>query len=350
MRIRISHRRSQSRWKFWTSFLVILISGSTCEVSGQDIHFSQYQNAPLALGPGTIGQFNGDYRLNGIYRQQWRSVTVPYRTFGMGGDAAHLFGIDGLGGGAWLYNDRAGDGRLEQFHFSLGASWTERFGERKDQSVTAGVQFGLTSITLDIDALTFDSQYNGFYFDPGLASGESFSRDGMIHPDVHAGLVYRYVPDERKMVQVGLGLFNLTEPTIGFLDEPGVPLDKRMAFHVLTRFPVHERFDIEPMAQFMTQGPFNEFDLGMNLRHILLDQYGVERAVLFGAHWRADDAGYVYAGLEYDDLTVGVSYDINFSDLVPASRNRGGIEFTVIRIFRKRPAIPARFKACPDQL
>jgi hypothetical protein len=45
-----------------------------------------------------------------------------------------------------------------------------------------------------------------------------------------------------------------------------------------------------------------------------------------------------------------VSYDINFSDLVPASRNRGGIEFTAVHIFRKRPMVPARFKACPDLL
>jgi hypothetical protein len=69
-----------------------------------------------------------------------------------------------------------------------------------------------------------------------------------------------------------------------------------------------------------------------------------------GLFYRASDAGYVYAGLERDDWTFGVSYDINFSDLVPASRNRGGIEFTAVRVFRKRPAVPARFKACPDLL
>ena len=56
-------------------------------VVAQDIHFSQFFNAPLALGPGMIGQFDGEYRANGIFRQQWRSVTVPYRTFGLGGDA-----------------------------------------------------------------------------------------------------------------------------------------------------------------------------------------------------------------------------------------------------------------------
>ncbi|HOY29740.1 MAG TPA: type IX secretion system membrane protein PorP/SprF, partial [Flavobacteriales bacterium] len=98
------------------------------------------------------------------------------------------------------------------------------------------------------------------------------------------------------------------------------------------------------------QGEFQELAIGSNLRYILLQRFGLQRAVIFGAHYRAADAGYLHAGLEYDDWTFGLSYDINTSDLVPASRNRGAIELTAIRILKKRPAIPARFKACPAQI
>jgi type IX secretion system PorP/SprF family membrane protein len=337
-----------SLWLRWVLILVGILSISP--LAAQDIHFSQFFNAPLALGPGTIGQFDGDYRANGIFRQQWRSVSVPYRTLGLGGDAKDFLGVQGLGVGAWLFNDRAGDSRLNQFHLSLGVSWTQRFGEERAHSITGGVQAGFTSLTLDSRALSFDNQYNGFTYDPSLPTGERFDRDGLLHPDVNAGLVYRYAPRKRELIQAGVGVFNLTTPAIGFLGEPGVPLDRRSTFHVLTQFPIHERFDLLPMAQFMTQGKFRELILGSNLRYILLDRYGLNRAVQFGLHWRADDAGYLYAGVEYDDWTFGVSYDINTSDLVPASRNRGGIEFAVVRIFKKRPAVPVRFKACPDQI
>lgn len=319
-------------------------------VLGQDIHFSQFFNAPLALGPGTIGAFDGDYRVNGIFRQQWRAVTIPYRTFAVGGDAAHVANIPGLGIGAWVFNDRAGDSRLNQFHFSLGASWTERFGMRKDHAVTGGVQFGLTSISLDASGLSFDSQYNGFYYDPGLSNGEQFARSSTLHPDLHVGAIYRYTPAERTLVQTGFGVFNLTTPEIGFLGGPGVPLDQRTTLHVLTQFPISTKLDLLPMAQYMVQGQFNEMDLGANVRYILLDRYGLNRAVQIGAHYRAADAGYLYAGLEHDDWTFGLSYDINTSDLVPASRNRGAIEFTVLRIFRKQAVVPVQFKACPTQL
>ena len=331
-------------------FMLLSGAASTTWIGAQDIHFSQYFNAPMALGPGSIGAFDGDQRVHASFRQQWRSVTTPYRTFGIGGDGRLFRNIPELAFGAWLFHDRAGDSRLSQFHFNIGASWTERIGAAKHGSLTLGAQFGITSLSIDQAGLTFDEQYNGFHFDPSIGISETFIRDSRSHPDLHAGLVYRYAPRPRGSVQIGANFFNLTRPEIGFLNSPAVPLDLRSGLHVLAQFQIAEKFDLLPRTQFMQQGKFTEFDLGANLRHIMLDRYGVLRAVQFGLHYRSRDAGYVYAGVEYDDWTFGASYDLNFSDLVPASRNRGAIEFSLIRIFRKRDALPVRFRACPDQL
>ncbi|MBK8497489.1 MAG: PorP/SprF family type IX secretion system membrane protein [Flavobacteriales bacterium] len=316
----------------------------------QDIHFSQFFNVPSALNPGFIGQFDGDYRTNGVYRQQWRSVTVPYRTLGIGGDARDFAGKKGLGAGAWLYNDRAGDSRLNQFHLDLGASWTEALGTAGKHSITLGARLGFTSLTLDQGGMSFDSQYNGFYYDPNLNDGENFQRDGHVHADLHAGAAYRYKPEARKELSIGFGLFNITKPGIGFLGEPDVPLDMRTDLSVQLALPIADRWDLLPMLHHMAQGKFRELDAGANARYILLDRYGLKRAVLIGLHMRARDAGYLFAGLQRDAWTFGLSYDINTSDLVPASRNRGAIEFTAIRIWKKQPPVPVRFKACPEQL
>lgn len=334
----------------YTVVLVLLMVLGSLRSNAQDIHFSQFFHTPLATNPALIGQFDGQYRLNGVFRQQWRAVTTPYRTFGLGGDAADFMGRKGLGAGAWLHHDQAGDARLQQFHLSLGGSWTQTMGSNGTHALTAGVRAGFTSLSLDPGQLRFDSQYNGFYFDPNLATGEQFARDAMWHSDVHAGLVWTHRPAPRTMVQAGVALFNITRPAIGFLGEPGVPLDSRLVVHAQGRFKVAEKLDLEPMFQMMGQGTFRETDFGGVLRHIMLDRYGLLRAVRGGLFYRAADAGYVYGGIEYDDWTFGVSYDINLSDLVPASRNRGGIEFSVIRIFRQRPAVPVRYKACPEQM
>ena len=68
-------------WAAWTSI---------AQGRAQDIHFSQHFNAPLAMGPGSIGQFDGEHRFNSLFRQQWRAVTVPYRTFALGWDGRLL--------------------------------------------------------------------------------------------------------------------------------------------------------------------------------------------------------------------------------------------------------------------
>lgn len=331
------------------SLLFISLTVLVTRGTAQDIHFTQYGNVPLGLNPGLIGQFDGDYRAHGIYRQQWRSVTVPYRTFGIGGDARDVKGVNGLGLGAWLFNDRAGDSRLNQFHFSLGGSWTERFGNDM-HGITFGLQVGITSLTLDNGGLSFDQQYNGFYYDPDRDNGEGFNRYGLVHEDVNAGVVYRFTPAARKLLQVGFAMYNLTKPGIGFLGEPDVLLDERMDLHMLMSLPVNDEIDVMPMMRWMAQGEFRELNAGGNVRYTLMQRYGLKRAVLAGIHGRALDAASVYAGLEYDDWTFGASYDINTSALVPASRNRGAIEFTAIRIWRRHPAVPVRFKACPEQL
>lgn len=328
----------------------MLIALAPLHSSAQDIHFSQFFNTPLASGPGTIGTFDGEYRFNGIFRQQWRAVTIPYRTFALGGDAANAVGVKGLGLGAWIFNDKAGDSRMDQTHLSIGASWTEWFGASQEHALTGGLQFGFTNLSLDPSRLSFDNQYNGFYYDPSLGSGEQFAQSSSARADLHTGAVYRYQADARTRVQIGFGAFNLTTPGISFLNGPSTELDMRTSTHVMVQFPIATKIDLLPMVQFMAQGEFQELDIGSNLRYILLQRFGLQRAVILGAHYRAADAGYLHAGLEYDDWTFGLSYDINTSDLVPASRNRGAIELTAIRILKKRPAIPARFKACPAQI
>ncbi|MEZ4756763.1 MAG: PorP/SprF family type IX secretion system membrane protein [Flavobacteriales bacterium] len=318
-------------------------------VHAQDIHFSQFFHAPLALGPGFIGAFDGTHRFNAIHRQQWRAVTVPYSTFGLGWDHRSPWRGQRLGVGAWTYNDRAGDGRLNTFHFSLGVNWTQPLNSAAEHTLSFGGLMGFSSRTLDRTGLSFDAQYNGFFYDPQRPTGEGFERDAMLHPDLHAGIRYRWVRSPRSDVQLGASFFNLTSPRIGFLGGPGEPLDRRLDVHLLTSFPAGERLDVLPVARYMRQGTFHELDLGADMRHTLLHRYGLHRAVRFGLYLRARDAGYAHAALEFDDWTFGLSYDVNTSRLVPASRNRGGVELSAIYILRRKAAIPVRYGACPDQ-
>ena len=66
---------------------------------GQDIHFSQFARSPMNLNPGMSGRFEGDWRLVANSRQQWRSVSNPYRTFGGSFDGHDFLKVQELGTG-----------------------------------------------------------------------------------------------------------------------------------------------------------------------------------------------------------------------------------------------------------
>ena len=60
--------------------LCLLCFMMTSSVRSQDIHWSQFNDNQLFQNPGHAGHFDGDYRFIGNYRDQWRSVTVPFST------------------------------------------------------------------------------------------------------------------------------------------------------------------------------------------------------------------------------------------------------------------------------
>src|SRR6185295_6171133 len=61
-------------------FTLIVMAVSVATAVAQDLHFSQFFETPLLRNPSLAGIFTGDYRIQGVYRDQWNSVTNAYRT------------------------------------------------------------------------------------------------------------------------------------------------------------------------------------------------------------------------------------------------------------------------------
>ena len=57
---------------------VLLLTYGLCKA--QDYTFSQFYEQPLLRNPALAGLFTGDLRVSMSYRDQWGSVTVPFRT------------------------------------------------------------------------------------------------------------------------------------------------------------------------------------------------------------------------------------------------------------------------------
>ena len=333
--------------------IVCLVVLSVFTVGAQDIHFSQFWMAPANYNPGMTGIMErGCERYIANRRSQWKSVTVPYVTYGLAADRSQFLKSKKLSLGAKLYYDNTGDSRFTTLDFNVGAAYQVWQSKDSTHRVQAGLQIGLLNRSIDYTALQFDAQYNGFFYDPSLPNNEVLGRDSRLGFNANTGAAYVWTPGARKRLEAGISLFNLPSPNQSFFDDLNIALDRRFNFHMSGGFPVAPKVDVLPGVLWSAQGTYREFLIGGRVRYYLVNEEGIYRAVYLGGFARTRDAGFITAGLDYDEWTVNISYDINLSDLTPASNNKGGLEIAVAYRLCRGRAEPGRIKhiICPDYL
>ena len=317
--------------------------------SGQDIHWSQFDYNPVFQNPANLGQFNdGDFRFHANYRDQWRSVTVPFQTFSVSADAKSVF-HDNLSLGAFFFSDITGDGAFTTIEILPSASWLFKLTPDSVHTMRLAGQFGLNYRQFNADAFTFDSQWNGVAFDPSLSTNEMFMSQSRSNGTFGIGTSYEYFITDRKRITTGIGLFNINRPNHGFFGED-IPRNRRFNFFVNAQHRLNDKWDILPSLQFNFQGTYREMVIGSRMRYILVNEARDYKAIVMGVYSRLGDAAYIMTGIEWQNWWGGISYDINYSSLTPASRARGGVEFSVRYILKTIKKSNTIYRVCPDYI
>jgi type IX secretion system PorP/SprF family membrane protein len=316
--------------------------------SAQDIHFSQFMQSPMNLNPAQTGNFDGAYRFTGNARRQWSSVTIPYQTFGLAADARNFLRLKNFGAGISLYQDRTGDSHFSTLQLNASVSYRIKLNRDSTQFITAGVQSGITQRRIDYSNLSYDNQFNGYIYDPNIPSVESYQNAGRVYANLNSGINWTYNIKERTGISAGIAFYNLTRPKQSFFGNDAIRLDRRLNLNIASQVKLSEKIDLLPSALFMVQGTFSEFVVGSSVKYILNSNRYSYRALRVGGWARTRDAGFVSAGMDYDNWYVGLSYDINFSNLRPASYGRGGFELAVIYIIRDVLPKRLKYKICPS--
>lgn len=313
----------------------------------QDIHWSQYDHNPVLVNPGNVGRFKGDYRFHLNYRNQWKSVTVPFSTISVSAEVKNIYRNLNIGG--YLMHDVEGDGKMRTIEFLPSASYTFKLSSDSVHLLRPGIQLGINSRSLNPSAFYFDSQWNGQKFDDNLPTNETFAADSRTNFTMGAGVTYEHQNGKRHRFIVGVGLFNLTRPNQSFF---GANIHRKMRFNLYAQaeYQVGFEWDILPSFRLSLQGKYRELTIGSQVRYILQDRLGIYRALMAGIYMRTGDAMYLSVGMEYQNWWAGVSYDINTSSLHPASRFRGGIELSLRYIFTKFKPKTVKHRACPDYI
>jgi len=326
-------------------FLFVLLS---LRAVAQDIHFSNMNRMPLHLNPALAGLTRSDFRAGGIYRNQWKSVPVPYTTFGAFFEtrlARPKIGPGIVGTGFQVLTDKAGDGEMRWIQGALALSYHLPVGNFL--AISAGLEGAFSQRTFDYGLLTFDEQYDGDQFNPALPSNEDSRLNKLSAVSVAAGLNFRYkLPESRTQFDFGAGAHNLNRPVSSFLKNQTVKISERFSTYFLGTIQAGQKLDILARAWWLRQGPYAQLVAGAAVEYHLQSARQKEFSLEIGCLHRWQDALIPVLGLRFRSWEAGFSYDINLSDFQKATGRRGGPEM-YFQYFISRVQPPPVFKACP---
>ncbi len=331
-----------------TSLVLLCICSFALRSLVQDVHWSQFNDNQLYQNPVHAGHFNGDYRFIANYRNQWRSVTVPFSTLSLSADT-RLKQLPNLGIGLSFFNDAVGDGKLRTIEVQGNVSYLFKLTQDSTHILRPGINLGMNHRQVNWDQFYFDNQFNGISYDPSLPTGENYSTDRKTNFSVGLGTIHEYYKNKRFKVISGIGFYNLNRPNQGFYTQV-IPRDIRVNVFSKGLFKLDPDWDLVPSLQFSVQGKYRELILGSSVKYTLIEKAGSYRALYAGIWFRNRDAGYLSVGVDYQDWFLGLSYDINVSKLVSASNARGGFELAARYILNHFKPKKIAQRVCPDYI
>jgi type IX secretion system PorP/SprF family membrane protein len=303
----------------------------------QDIHFTQFDMAPLVINPAFTGMFDGRVRANAIYRNQWASVTVPYVTFGASVDFPLLIerNRDYLAAGLQLYKDQAGDGNLSNFTGLISVAYHKYFGQTEyGNDLAVGLQAGYANKSIDLSKLYFGDEFKNGTFTPGISQEYHLGLGNSIHYYlVNAGVSFSH-GGEKFSYTLGAGANNINQPNdaIEKKQNSQTGLDMRYTGEIGINWVTSERFSLRPALLYQNQASASEMIIGNEFHYEVGANPGYDNfstAVFLGGWFRTGDATMITAGVEFKGFRVGVGYDYNISSLNTSSNGNGGFEIAL---------------------
>jgi type IX secretion system PorP/SprF family membrane protein len=319
--------------------------------SAQDLNFSQFYELPLLRNPALGGIFVGDVRVQSLYRNQWQSVTVPFRTSGLSAEVNFPMNDYGhyLTAGAQVLHDVAGDSKLTRTHLMPFVTYHVPLGGN-EMYLSGSIMGGMVNNRFDPTGLRWDDQYQGGQFDPSNPTRQVLTQTGRNYVDLNAGLALSGLLTESMSFYAGVGLFHANNPSVAFQNDE-VRLGRKWAFNgglTIETSDWHRlTFYGDLFVQSASGTSANAPRVGSQQVALIgafyttdLAQYDTDDKVSLsiGGIYRWADAFAPVLRLDLKQWSAGLSYDVNTSQLTKASGARGGFELTLAwkNVFKSR--------------
>jgi len=318
-------------------------------VNAQDIHFSQYFYSPLNLNPAQNGNFDGDWRFVNNYRNQWKALSIPYRTIGVSYEHQLYIYSEQFSYGFNVIHDQSGPAGLTINKLLASLTYHKKINTNHFH---IGMQGGIVFKNFNLSELTFPSQFDmtSGYFNNQLNNNEINLTSHINYPDINLGTLWqkRFQHFE---TELGFSVFHLIMPKESFNDNDN-HLPIRYIIHAGLMFPIHS-FYMKPQVFEMRQHKATDIILGSEIGFNLTKfPMGMKR-IFAGIFIRNDfntafDASIFMLGLQIKQLQLAFSYDINTSSLSVATNKKGAFEFSLI--YTSKSTIPKKITLPCDRM
>lgn len=331
---------SKSVNKKIASFIFAALAFSAINSKAQDIHFSQFDETPLQLNPANVGVHH-DVRVIANYKNQWKAVGSPYKTFAASADLKLLKSKKHqLGIGIDFFNDKAGDADMGTSQANLSFSGIINLNDKS--LISAGLMGGFTQRSMNTAKLEWGNQYNGMAYDGSLATGEPTTIANYSYADFGAGIQYSYGTNEMyisannaKKVNIGVSVFHPHQPVYSYYGNTSDRLHMKTVLHGDAALGIpNTNLVLKPSYIVFLQGATKEITPGMTFQYILQEgsKYTKNKkpaAFSLGGYYRLKDAAIAIVKFEYANYAIGFSYDVNLSKLKTVTSTRGGFEISL---------------------
>lgn len=300
----------------------------------QDIHFSQFFEAPLLRNPSLAGIFTGDIRVQGVYRDQWKSFTNAYRSGSFNAEYKMPVGKgdDFITAGLQLLYDKAGAAGLTSTYILPAINYHKSLSKEKVMYLSVGFMGGILQKRLDRSKITTNSQFDGTAYNPALADGETFIDPKYTAPDGSFGASFNtsFGQDQQHSLYFGAAYHHISRPRNSFYLSASAALHPKYLFSAGVKYNIDDYTFFTLQADHSEQGSFKE-TIGGALYSFKMEGTPDDPLYILhlGAFLRWKDALIPVIKIDYNPFAVAISYDVNVSALKTASQGRGGFELSV---------------------
>ncbi|MEN9684985.1 MAG: hypothetical protein RLZZ28_771 [Bacteroidota bacterium] len=317
--------------KYLHLFVAVLLLNSFVS-KAQDYTFSQFYEQPLLRNPALAGLFNGDIRVSMAYRNQWGAITVPYRTSSL--SVEHKIPVgkhdDILTIGSQMSMDAAGDIQLKRTQFLPVLNFHKSLNADKDTYLSLAFMGGPVNSQFDASQLKMGDQFVNGSFSASNGTAQPITNNSYSYWDLSTGLCFSSELENKTKFYIAAGLAHFTRPTIRSITTTEANfLSPKLSISIGSNAPIGQRGRLISFADYYTQTGNHQFLggvlLGMDLTPIDADE---PASIYFGSFIRWNDAIIPVIKMDFNHLSIGVSYDVNISRLNVVSNWRGGLELT----------------------